>query len=357
MLNATQFRDLVSGRRRGLSSAVARGALALAEIPYAAAVGWRNRRFDRGIAVERVNVPVVSVGNLTLGGTGKTPLVEWLARWFVGRGVRVVLVSRGYGAAPGHPNDEALELARSLPDVPHLQDPRRAQAAAQAVRELGAQLILLDDGFQHRRLARDLDIVLVDALEPFGFGRVFPRGTLREPLAGCRRAQAIALLRSDLVTAGERQSIRREFARLAPEAAWIELRMRTRGLCNHGGQRREAGQLAGRRVAAFCGIGNPAGFRRQLEACGCTLDAWLEFADHQAYAPSDIAALADWLAGRDVESVVCTRKDLVKLPLACIGSTPLWALEVELEISTGEDELLALCEPLVRRAIPAPAAC
>ncbi len=168
---------------------MARGALALAEIPYAAAVDWRNRRYDCGATVQRVGVPVVSVGNLTLGGTGKTPLVEWLARWFADRGVRVVLVSRGYGALPGQPNDEALELAQSLPQVPHLQNRDRVQAALEAIGELGAQLILLDDGFQHRRLARDLDLVLVDALEPFGFGHVFPRGTLREPLAGWRRAR------------------------------------------------------------------------------------------------------------------------------------------------------------------------
>ncbi len=350
MLSASQFRDLVSGRRPGLSAALGRAALALAEIPYAAAVGWRNRRYDRGAGVERVSVPVVSVGNLTLGGTGKTPLVEWLARWFAGRGLRVVLVSRGYGATPGRPNDEALELAQSLPQVPHLQNPHRALAAAQAIRELGAQLILLDDGFQHRRLARDLDIVLVDALEPFGFGRVFPRGTLREPLSGWGRAQAIALSRADLVTDSERQRIRCEVQQHAPRAAWIELRTRPLRLCNHSGAEREVADLAGQRVAAFCGIGNPAGFRRQLVDCGSTLAAFREFADHQAYSQAEIDSLTSWLDGRNVDAVVCTRKDLVKLPLDRLGATPLWALAIELEICAGRDELLALLEPLAQRA-------
>ena len=183
LFGATDFQELVSGRRRGPAAAALRGALGAGEWFYTAAIRWRNRRYDRGRApVHRVGVPVVSVGNLTLGGTGKTPLVGWLGRWFCRRGVRAAVVSRGYGAAAGQPNDEALELRRSLPGVPHLQDADRVAAARQAITACAAQLVVLDDGFQHRRLGRDLDIVLLDALEPFGFGHVFPRGMLREPV-------------------------------------------------------------------------------------------------------------------------------------------------------------------------------
>ena len=151
-----------------------------AEVPYALVVGWRNRRFDRHPErVFRVAVPVISVGNLTTGGTGKTPLVEWLARWFRAAGVRVTLISRGYAAEKGARNDEAMELEQRLPDVPHLQNPDRVQAARIAVEELDCQLIILDDAFQHRAIARDLDIVLIDATEPFGYGHLLPRGLLR----------------------------------------------------------------------------------------------------------------------------------------------------------------------------------
>ena len=115
-------------------------------------------------------------------------MVEWIARWFRRHNVRVSIVSRGYRAEEGGRNDEARELEQKLPDVPHVQNPDRVAAAQIAVEELETQLIVLDDGFQHRRLARDVDIVLLDALEPFGFEHVFPRGTLREPLAGLRRA-------------------------------------------------------------------------------------------------------------------------------------------------------------------------
>ena len=124
----------------------------------------RNGRYDRGQnKIARVGAPVVSVGNLTVGGTGKTPLVEWLARWFTSHGVKVAIVSRGYGSQAGKPNDEALELAHNLPDVPHLQNKDRVTAAQTAIDEKGSELVLLDDGFQHRRLYRDLDIVLLDA--------------------------------------------------------------------------------------------------------------------------------------------------------------------------------------------------
>jgi tetraacyldisaccharide 4'-kinase len=128
---------VVSGRRRGPGAAVLRCALRLAEAPYTWAVAWRNRRYDSGAAAShRVGVPVVSVGNLTLGGTGKTPMVEWLARWFRDRGVRVAVISRGYGAKGGAQNDEALELERRLPEVPHLQNPDRVSAAKQGQRLL-----------------------------------------------------------------------------------------------------------------------------------------------------------------------------------------------------------------------------
>src|SRR4051794_31376432 len=119
MLRPSEFRDLVSGRRKGLLATLARGVLRVAEVPYAAAVSARNRRYDRGTAgVHKVAVPVITVGNLTLGGTGKTPMVKWLAERFQNAGLQVAIVSRGYGAADGKHNDEALELAQSLPQVP-----------------------------------------------------------------------------------------------------------------------------------------------------------------------------------------------------------------------------------------------
>lgn len=339
LLNASDFRAVVSGERRGLTAALCRAALGAAEFPYAAAVRWRNRRFDRGQKpIERVSVPVVSVGNLTLGGTGKTPMVEWLARWFRARDVRVTIISRGYGAEAGGRNDEALELEQRLPDVPHVQNPDRVAAARMAIEEFECQLILLDDAFQHRRIDRDLDIVLLDALEPFGFGHVFPRGMLREPLAGLKRAHVVALSRANLVNAAERERIRAVVRSNAPSAIWAECNHAPRGLQSATGATADLTSLAGKSIAAFCGIGNPKGFRRTLEQCGLSVAAFREFPDHYSYQRGDVDSLTDWTKDLPVDAVICTQKDLVKLGIDRLGPRPLWALAIGLEISAGAAE-------------------
>lgn len=341
LLSPAEFREIVSGRRRGVRGALWRAGLALLESPYAAAMRWRNWRYDRRpTAIRRLPVPVISVGNITLGGVGKTPLVEWLARWFQDRGVRVALISRGYGGEAGGYNDEALELAQKLPGTPHIQNPDRAAAGQMAIEQFGSQLLLLDDAFQHRRIHRDLDIVVLDALEPLGYNRVFPRGALREPLTGLKRAQVIALSRADLVTAQEREVIRQCVARYAPHAVWIEMRHRPRQLRADDGRTQSLETLQGARIAAFCGIGNPAGFRRTLETCGCHVVALREFPDHYAYAPGDVDELAQWVAEQsNVDMTICTHKDLVKIRRTSLGSYPLWALEIGIEILAGEARL------------------
>ena len=224
----------------------------------------RNAGFDRGWKqIHHADVPVVSVGNLTLGGTGKTPMVEWVARWYRRRGVRVAILSRGYGQTGGL-NDEGRVLEENLPDVPHLQDPDRVALAGIATRELESELIVLDDGFQHRRLARDVDLVLLDALEPFGLGHLFPRGLLREPIRSLRRADVVVLSRADLVTAADRAAIRAEAERRAGPLRWVEARHAPLDLIDSEGNASPLDELAGQSVAAFCGIGNPEGFRRTL---------------------------------------------------------------------------------------------
>jgi tetraacyldisaccharide 4'-kinase len=290
---------------------------------------------------------VVSVGNVTLGGVGKTPLVEWLARWFRQRGVRVTLISRGYGAEAGARNDEALELEQKLPDVPHVQNPDRVEAAEMAIEEFECQLILLDDAFQHRRIHRDLDIVVLDALAPFGFEHVFPRGALREPLSGLRRAQVIALSRADLVTAEERESIRRRAAGYSPQAAWVEMRHSPRVLLSSDGQEEHLSTLQGASVAAFCGIGNPVGFRRTLESCGCRIAAFKEFPDHHAFTRQDVTSLVAWSSEqRETKLLVCTHKDLVKIGEPSLGPLPLRALVIGIEILQGQEKLESLLAQL-----------
>ncbi len=350
MLNPSDFRDLVSGRRRGAKATVLRGLLRVVETPYSFAVAQRNRRYDRGhAAIHQVEVPVISVGNLTLGGTGKSPLVRWIAQWFLERGMRVAIVSRGYGATPGHKNDEALELEQALPKVPHIQNADRVAAARTAIDQHHCQLILLDDGFQHRRLGRDMDIVLLDALEPFGFEHVFPRGTLREPATGLSRADVVCLSRADLVSPEQRRAIQTRVAQLAPRAAWCEVTHAPSGLLNIAADREPLAMLAGQRVVAFCGIGNPAGFRHTLAASGCEIVAWREFPDHCAYTAGDLAQLANLVRDSNVDLVVCTHKDLVKVARSNLGGRSLWAVTVEIAVADGRAALEGALERIAQR--------
>ncbi len=340
MLDPSLFRAIVSGRRRGLSASLARGGLRLLEVPYAAAMRWRNWRYDTArAAIHRVGVPVISVGNLTLGGTGKTPTVEWLARWLGERGTLVAIVSRGYGSTIGKANDEALELAAKLPDVPQVLDADRVRGARNAIDRHGATVILLDDGLQHRRLHRDLNLVLVDATEPTGYGHVFPRGTLREPLSGWKRADVIVLTRCEQASPAERAGIRELVQRVAPQAIWTETSYVPHVLEGPNGAEHPIGLLTGKSVLAFCGIGNPASFRRALETCEIRVAELVEFADHHAYTPHDAAQLAERCAALGVEAAVCTSKDLVKIGPLWTGAAPLWSLVSRLQFTSGQSQL------------------
>jgi tetraacyldisaccharide 4'-kinase len=337
-------------------AAVARAVLSAAEVPYSWAVRWRNRRYDRGAeAICRVGVPVISVGNLTLGGTGKTPMVEWIVRQLLAQGRKVGIISRGYGVRRG-PNDEALELAWKLPGVPHVQNPDRVAAAKRAIAEFDCQTLVLDDAFQHRRIGRDLDIVLLDALEPLGYEHVFPRGTLREPLEGLARADMVVLSRADLVTAEQRAAIRDRVARFAPKAVWAEVvhaplalvaaeptigNLSEANAVRAGetpGMQQPLDTLRGRKVLAFCGLGNPTGFRHTLEACRYDVVEFHEFPDHHTYGPGDLNALAAAARNAGAEALVCTQKDLVKIGVDRLGDRPLWAIRVGIAFLAGQEE-------------------
>jgi tetraacyldisaccharide 4'-kinase len=343
--DAEAFKRLVDGTARGAGPTVARLALAGIAVPYGLVIGCRNVAYDhRILPIARAPVPVVSVGNLTLGGTGKTPLVAWLARAVTARGLHPAIISRGYGAARGERSDEAAELALLLPEVPHVANRDRV-AGVHAAAAAGAEVAVLDDGFQHRRLARDLDIVAVDATDPFGGGRLFPRGLLREPLSGLARAGAVVLTRATAVDARRRSEIRREFqaacrGRLPP--VWVEAAHRPVQLRSATAEAQPIERVLGARVAAFAGIGNPGAFRASLATLGANLVGFRSFPDHHAYGPADLQALADWAAGLHADLVVTTLKDLVKVRSNRLGDRPLYALEIALEILPDGDSAASL---------------
>lgn len=353
MSAARYFLDVVSGQRTEWSASALRGLLRVAELPYAAATSWRNRRYDHcRVPIHRVNAPVVSVGNLTVGGTGKTPMVEWVAGHLRQRGRRVAIVSRGYGARAGEVNDEALELAWSLADVPHVQNPDRVAGAREAIEQHNAEALVLDDGFQHRRLGRDFDLVMLDATAPWGHGHLLPRGLLRESPRGLARADAIVLSRADLVDEDRRRAIRDTATRYAEHAVWCEVCHRPSHLWTAEQVSVPIETLAGKRVAAFCGIGNPEGFRGTARRLGIDVVDWFELPDHASYNAAQCKALDAWATQADAELLLCTRKDLVKLRSTTLGGVPVQAVAIELDFLSGEAELTAA---LARRLCWSPA--
>lgn len=328
---------LIRGKYTGLWPRLALAGLLAASVGYGAVVAVRNTAFDRGWKkTYRTSVPVISVGNLTLGGTGKTPMVEWLARWYRHRGLRVAILSRGYGQERGL-NDEGQVLEENLPDVPHLQGSDRVALAGIAVHELETELILLDDGFQHRRLAHDLDLVLINALDPFGLGHLFPRGLLREPIASLRRAGVVVLSRADLVSATEKQAIKAKVELKAGRRPWVEARHAPLDLIDGEGITYPLELIEGQSIAAFCGIGNPEGFRRTLLPLCHELRDLRIFPDHHAYSAEDVRSLECWVAEVGANLVLTTQKDLVKLRAGLLGPAPLRALRIGLELTAGAD--------------------
>jgi tetraacyldisaccharide 4'-kinase len=331
---------LIRGQRRGPWPAFLRGLLRAVSAPYGLAVRLRNWAYDHGWKrAQRAAVPVVSVGNLTLGGTGKTPCVEYVAAFYRRLDVRVGILSRGYGG-DGGPNDEALLLEDNLPDVPHLQGADRVALARVAVEELDSEVLVLDDGFQHRRLARSLDLVLIDATAPWGHGRLFPRGLLREPVSGLRRAGVVLLTRCDQVEHGELTRLRQRIAKVAPQVPVVETTHRPAHWVNSDGATLPPEALRGRPVAAVCGIGNPEAFRATLNGLWLAPADMQVYPDHHGYTRADVEALRRWARQLATDCVVVTtQKDLVKLRLTHLGERELWALRIRLQVTAEQDVL------------------
>jgi tetraacyldisaccharide 4'-kinase len=331
------------------------GAVELLRLPaavFGALAGLRGALYDRGILpAERVDAPVISVGNLTAGGTGKTPFVALIVRELARRGLRPGVVARGYGARAGGASDEMRELAAALDGVPLRADPDRARGARALLPACDA--VVLDDGFQHRRLARDLDLVLVDATRPFGLAadggppvRAFlPRGLLRESPAALARAHAVVLTRADQAAEGELAELQGELERWAPGAPFLRAVHRPVRLAGLAGLPDEGLEtLRGARVWLASGIAHPAAFERSARDLGAVVAGHRRFPDHHAWSAEEARALEDE-ARRAGALLVTTGKDAVKLaPLGCRAR----ALAIELELTAGAPALAALLDALPR---------
>jgi len=326
---------------------------------FSAVARARSFLYERRLlSAFEVGAPVVSVGNLVAGGTGKTPMIAWLAARLAERGLRAGIVSRGYGAeehASGQaPNDEARMLADMLPDVPHLQDPDRVRAASQLV-DRGLDVILVDDGFQHRRLARDVDIVLLDALRPFGLPAPargglaveapLPRGLMREPMAALRRASAVVLTRADAVDEAALEQLQRRVEGAAPGVPVLRAQhapVAYREARDPGRARRPLEDLEGLEVDLFSGIGNPGAFEVTVRDLGVVVRSHRRFPDHHPFAPGELDGLGQ---GRPALTTAKDAARLEGLP-EVEGPGSMLVLDVEMEVTRGAPVLDALLDAL-----------
>jgi len=348
----TTWRKIVRGETRGVHGAALRAALWLLQWPYRAAVWLRNSTIKPPF---RAAVPVLCVGNLSVGGTGKTACVEFIAKKLRTQGAQVVILSRGYAAGSQSRNDEAMVLEANLPDVPQLQSPDRVALAMLAVEELEAEMLLLDDGFQHRRLHRDVDIVLIDASEPLSACWPLPRGTWREPLSALRRATAVILTRVDQATSEQLAFWRQTLAQRVPDVPVAEaVHAPTHVLQLHAPEL-SCDVLRGLDVVAFCGLGHPEAFFATLRSLGALIVECKVFSDHHNYTRNDVDELIQFAGARNC-AFVTTQKDWVKLQVAELDGKPLYALKVDFVITAGEEHLDAVLTSLIPDSISGEAA-
>jgi len=307
---------------------------------------------------QRLSVPVISIGNLTLGGTGKTPMVRYVTRLLLDRGLRPAIVSRGYGGKatgtvnivsdgvrillpPDMAGDEPFMLAEALPGVPVLTGPERVRVARHAIQEFGVNRIVMDDGFQHLAVSRDLDLVLFSARTLLGNGRVFPGGPLREPLSALVRAHCFVITGVDSDNRSSVDDFQRWLQGGFPGKPVFAGEYLPAGIWHsRQGKACTLAEARGIPVFAFAGIANPDSFRQTLRQEGFSLVGFKEFKDHHGYTAQDVAALVTAAQAHGAKALITTEKDFVKLR-PFFAEFPILALTIELHMDQGFDLFMA----------------
>lgn len=332
------FHSLMSDKRTAKIWMPLKGLLYALSLVYGAAIFGRKifYRF-RIFKAQKVPMKVISVGNLTLGGTGKTPFVIALAGILkeVLKKETCVLI-RGYGW------DEQAMLKKSLPDIPILVGENRIRAATRAIKLYGSNTAVLDDGFQYWELARDLDIVLVDARNPFGNGQLFPRGVLREPKSAIKRADCIVLTKANK-TKLDVNTIKGELSNIKPGLIFLEAEHKPRSLYGVKARKEfELSEVRGKRVILLSSIGDPDYFEETVRDLDADVILHLRFPDHYNYRPKDMEKIKNACDEKQFDYLITTEKDAVKFTRLGLymPEYPLMVLSIDMEITSGKENLI-----------------
>ncbi|MBN2136749.1 MAG: tetraacyldisaccharide 4'-kinase [Sedimentisphaerales bacterium] len=360
-MNQEDYRKLVSGHKKGPAAAVLRFLLGIAGSAYSLAVRLRNLCYDTALfKAHRPGAPVISVGNITAGGTGKTPLVVWLCNEITRNSsaktsdCRCAILTRGYKTAGCPLLDEPALLAQNCPNAKVVVNPNRVVGAAEAI-AFGAEVLVMDDGFQHRRLARDLDIVAIDATIPFGYGKMLPAGLLREPLNAIGRASAVVITRTDQATEAELARIEQKIRAVKPDMLIARSIHAPVHVISANGSRINLEAIKGKGVFAFCGIGNPGAFFKTIKSIGANVVGSKAFDDHHYYTDDCLAEISTQAEHCRADLVLTTQKDWTKIaPLLSGRKDPEFAfLAIEMRFLNGQAQLRSLIEQALGDRIPA----
>ena len=319
---------------------------------YRSAVGMRNRLYDLGIIKqERLPCKVISIGNITVGGTGKTPMVIMLANFLKGKGYRPAVLSRGYGGKTNSPvnivsdgahalmghvsaGDEPVLIAKSTEGIPVLTGPKRTLTGRIAIEKLGADILILDDAFQHRRIFRDVDIVLLNREKPFGNGLLLPGGPLREPPEALKRADFI--IWKDRSPDGRYPKFQEQgIDKFLPVlSGYLKPKAVVRG---NAGEAIPVEYIKGKKICAFAGIGSPETLAETIESIGGVVVSFLPFPDHCRYTSANISDIQKKASATGAEIIMTTEKDGIRLTDFPDFLKDIFVLRVEMEMLPSRD--------------------
>jgi tetraacyldisaccharide 4'-kinase len=345
-LNQDAYRKLVSGESSGLGAGLLRFFLGIVAQVYQVIICLRNLLYSKGwFKIHRANAAVISVGNITTGGTGKTPLVIRLCNFLRNSGSKCAILTRGYKTNQNY-RDEPAVLAESCPGANVIVNPDRVVGAAEAVSRFGAKVLIMDDGFQHRRLSRELDIVTIDGTVPFGYGKLLPAGLLREPVAALKRADAAVITRCDQVDEAELTQLEGKLRHIHPEM--IIARSMHAPVCAKSIDNREIHleELKGKKIFSFCGIGNPDAFLNTVNGLGAELVGSKVFDDHYHYTDECLVDIYEQARRLNADLILTTQKDWVSFSPSAMPNASedvnFAYLAIELRFISGEDKITQL---------------